>query len=72
MIQSLIMLAMKIAGIYDKKEGTKYYDELLGFDKELQNEELKDIPDDGRISYLHQRIMCITTILNNASFTKNP
>lgn len=71
MIESLFKLAASAASIYDQKQKTKYADELLSIHKELQDEELKDTPDDGRISYLHQRVVCISDVLNNAIVPKN-
>ena len=72
MLQSLIMLAMKVASIYDEKNKTKLRDEILDHWKELQDEELKNIPDDGRIGYLRVRIMRINQeLLKHAFESKN-
>ena len=71
MLESLIMLASKVASIVDQKEKTKYLDELLSIHKELQNEEIKNTPDDGRISFLHQRLMRLTTVLGDSIVPKN-
>lgn len=59
MLSELITLASKVASIYDKKQSTKYRDEIIESWDEIQNEELKPIPDDGRISFLRLRIMRI-------------
>lgn len=70
MFEALIKLAIPIASIYDKKQDTKYVDRILKIKKELHDEELKQKPDDGRISYLHIELMRITDILANAVVTK--
>ena len=71
MIEALILLATKVAGIVDQKQKTKYLDELLDIHKELQNEELKNSPDDGRISFLHMRLMRLTAVLGDSIITEN-
>ena len=62
----LIELATKIASVVDQKEKTKYADRILEIKKELADEELKTIPDDGRISYLHNELMRIYNVLGNS------
>lgn len=70
MLESLLKLAIPIANIYDKKQSTKYADKILEIKKELHDEELKDQPDDGRISYLHIELMRISDVLANAVISK--
>lgn len=64
MLSALIQLASKMASIYDKRESTKYRDEILDAWEEIQNEEQKKIPDDGRIAFLRLRIMRICQIVH--------
>lgn len=68
MLESFLMLAVKVASIYDEKNKTKYGDELLKYHKEIQDEELKQTPDDGRIGYLRLRIMRINKLLLEHAF----
>jgi hypothetical protein len=69
---SLIQLAIPVANLLDKREGTKYQDKILSIEKELQNEELKNTPDDGRIGYLHLELMRLTGVLANTLKPKTP
>lgn len=69
---SLIQLAIPVASLLDKREGTKYQDKILGIQKELQDEELKTTPDDGRISYLHLELVRLTGVLANTIKPKTP
>lgn len=71
MISALIKLATSVASIIDQKQKTKYLDELLEIHKEIQDEELKENCDDGRISYLHQRLMRLTNVLGDSIVPKN-
>lgn len=70
MLESLIKLAIPIANIFDKKQSTKYADRILEIKKELHDEELKEKPDDGRISYLCIELMRISDVLTNAVISK--
>lgn len=72
LVDSLIQLAIPVAGLLKEKEANKYRDELLSIQKELHDEELKPIPDDGRISYLHIELVRITTVLRDTAFAKAP
>lgn len=72
MIEALIQLATKVASVIDQKEKTKYLDEILEIHKELQYEEIKNIPDDGRITFLHQRLMRLSIVLGDSIVPKNP
>lgn len=71
MIEALIKLATSVASIIDQKQKTKYLDELLEIYKEIQDEELKENSDLGRIGYLHQRLMRLTNVLGDSIIPKN-
>lgn len=70
MWESLIALAIPVANIIDKKEGTKHLDKLYAIKKEIADEELKLRPDDGRIAYLYGDLMRLTELLANSLVSK--
>lgn len=67
---SIIKLAIPVASLLATKEANKYKDRLLEIQKELQDEEFKPIPDDGRISYLQLELVRISDVLANALIAK--
>lgn len=70
MFQALVMLATKVAGLLEEKEKNKFIDEILSIKKAIADEELKNIPDDGRISKLHNDLVRISNVLTNTAFAK--
>ena len=64
------MLATKVAGLLEEKEKNKYIDEILSIKKAVADEELKNNPDDGRISKLYGDLVRITNVLTNSAFAK--
>lgn len=70
LLNSLIKLAIPVAGLLEEKEKNKYVDKYLELQKEIANEELKDNPDDGRISYLFGELVRLTDVLTNTAFSK--
>lgn len=70
MFQALIMLATKVAGLLEEKEKNKFIDEILEIKKAIADEELKDNPDDGRITEFYNDLVRISNVLTNTAFTK--
>ena len=70
MFQALLMLATKVAGLLEEKEKNKFIDEILEIKKAIDDEELKENPDDGRISKFHNDLVRITNVLTNTAFSK--
>ena len=70
MFQALLMLATKVAGLLEEKEKNKFIDEILEIKKAIDDEEIKENPDDGRITKLHNDIVRISNVLTNTAFSK--
>lgn len=64
------MLATKVAGLLEEKEKNKFIDEILEIKKAIDDEEIKENPDDGRITKLHNDLVRISNVLTNTAFSK--
>lgn len=65
MIKEVFALAVPVARIIDRQQGTKYLREILKLEQDILNEENQSRPDDARLHRLYVELSTIVRVMGS-------